>query len=403
MTPPRRRAAAACAALAMIGAAAAADDAALARCLSALQPAAQAAGVARATWTLHTAGLTREPVVLERLAHQPEFRLTIWDYLAGLVDDERIADGRARLAEHAALLAEIERRHGVDPAVVVAIWGVETDFGRSLGRFPLVQALATLSCEGRRQPFFRRELFATLRIVQAGDMPVEQLVGSWAGAFGQTQFMPTTFERLAVDFDGDGRRDLVGNLGDALASTAHFLRRAGWRAGEPWGFEVRLPPGFELRGTGRQQRQPLQHWAQRGLRLADGTPLTAAGLPPATAAGLIAPAGAGGPVFLVLRNFDALFGYNPAESYALAIAHLADRLRGGGPFVQPWPTDDPGLSRAERRELQTLLIARGHDIGAVDGMLGPRSRAAIRVEQQRLSHADDGRAGLRLLDALRER
>jgi lytic murein transglycosylase len=378
-----------------------ADDAAFARCLAALQPAAQAAGIARATWALHTAGLTREPVVLDRLAQQPEFRLAIWDYLAGLIDDERIADGRARIAEHAALLAEIERRHGVDAAVVVAVWGVETDYGRSLGRFPLIQALATLSCEGRRQAFFRGELLAALRIAQAGDVAAEQLVGSWAGAFGHTQFMPTSFERLAVDFDGDGRRDLVGSVADALASTAHFLQRAGWRSGEPWGFEVRLPPGFDLRGTGRRERQSLAHWGQRGLCLADGRALAESGLPPATPAGLIAPAGAGGPAFLVLRNFDALFGYNPAESYALAIAHLADRLRGGGPFVQPWPTDDPGLSRAQRRELQTLLIERGHDIGAVDGMLGPRSRAAIRAEQQRLGHAADGRAGLRLLQALR--
>lgn len=379
------------------------DDAAFERCLAALQPAALAAGVARATWALHTAGLVREPVVLERLAHQPEFRLAIWDYLAGLIDDERIADGRARLDEHRELLAAIERRHGVDAAVVVAIWGVETDYGRNLGRFPLVQALATLSCEGRRQAFFRRELLATLRIAQAGDAPTGAWLGSWAGAFGHTQFMPTTFERLAVDFDGDGRRDLVGNVADALASTAHFLRRAGWRAGEPWGFEVRLPPGFELRGTGRRERQSLAQWGQRGLRLADGTALSEAGLPPATAAGLIVPAGAEGPAFLVLRNFDALFGYNPAESYALAIAHLADRLRGGGPFARPWPTDDPGLSRAQRRELQSLLIARGHDIGAVDGLLGPRSRAAIRAEQQRLGHADDGRAGQRLLQALNER
>jgi len=399
----RRIAAAAAAAWLTASAPAHADDATFTRCLAALQPQAQDAGVTRATWTLHTAGLAREPVVLERLAYQPEFRLAVWDYLAGLIDDERIADGRARLAEHAALLADIERRHGVDAAVVVAIWGVETDYGRILGRFPLVQALATLSCDGRRQAFFRRELFATLRIAQAGDAPAGAWVGSWAGAFGHTQFMPTTFERLAVDFDGDGRRDLVGNVADALASTAHFLQRAGWRAGQPWGFEVRLPPGFDLRGSGRRERQPLSQWHQRGLRLADGSALNQTGLLPATAAGLIAPAGADGPAFLVLRNFDALFGYNPAESYALAIAHLADRLRGGGPFVRRWPTDDPGLSRAERRELQTLLIARGHDIGTADGMLGPRSRAAIRIEQQGLGHPDNGRAGQRLLQALRAR
>jgi len=388
------------AALTTAAAPARADDA-FARCLAKLQPAAQAAGVSASTWREHTAGLAPDPSVLERLDFQPEFRIPIWDYLAGLVDDERVADGRARLAEHGRTLAEVERRFGVDPATVVAVWGVESDFGRSRGRYPIVQSLATLSCAGRRQPFFRGELFATLRIVQGGHLAPDQLIGSWAGAFGQTQFMPSTYERLAVDFDGDGRRDLVASIPDALASTAHFLQRAGWRTGEPWGFEVRLPAGLDLNGEGRRVKRPLSAWTARGVRRADGSPLARDGLGADARAGLLAPAGAAGPAFLVLRNFDAIYSYNAAESYGLAIAHLADRLRGGAPFVAPWPTDDPGLSRAERRELQRLLIARGHDIGEVDGMLGERSRAAIRAEQQRLGQEPTGRAGQKLLAALR--
>jgi lytic murein transglycosylase len=374
---------------------------AFARCLAGLRPAAQAAGVEAATWRTHTAGLQPDRSVLDRLDVQPEFRLPIWDYLAALVDDERVADGRLQLAAHADTLAAVERRFGVDPETVVSVWGVESDYGRSFGSFPLVQSLATLSCDGRRQPFFRGELFATLRIVQAGDVEPRQLVGSWAGAFGHTQFMPSTYERLAVDFDGDGRRDLVTSIPDALASTANFLQRAGWQTGQPWGFEVRLPAGLDLRAEGRRVKRPLSDWVARGLRRIDGGALDAGGLAPSTPAALLAPAGADGPAFLVLRNFDALFSYNAAESYGLAIAHLADRLRGGGGFVQPWPTDDPGLSRAERRELQGLLAARGHDIGPIDGLLGEKSRAAIRAEQLRLGHEATGRAGQRLLEALR--
>jgi lytic murein transglycosylase len=399
--PGAGRATAAVALFALSLPAAAQADASFARCLAGLQGAAQAAGVTAATWREHTAALAPDRSVLERLDFQPEFRTPIWDYMAALVDAERVADGVERLAAHRDTLAAVERRFGVDAATVVAVWGVESDYGRSFGRYPLVQALATLSCEGRRQDYFRGELFATLRIVQGGHVEPAQLVGSWAGAFGHTQFMPSTYERLAIDFDGDGRRDLVASVPDALASTAHFLQKAGWRAGEPWGFEVRLPAGFDTRGEGRRTKRPLSEWAARGLRRADGSPLGGTGLAMSSPAGLLAPAGAAGPAFLVLRNFDALYSYNAAESYGLAIAHLSDRLRGGGAFVVAWPTDDPGLSRAERRELQALLIARGHDIGAVDGMLGERSRAAIRAEQQRLGREANGRAGQRLLVDLR--
>ncbi len=367
------------------------------RCLADLQPAALAAGVRGETFERHTQGLSADLTVIDKLNFQPEFRTPIWDYLAGLVDEERVEQGRALLVQHAAVLAQVQEHYRVDPATVVAVWGVESNFGQTFGKYPLVQALGTLSCLGRRQAYFRGELFATLRILQAGHITPERLVGSWAGAFGHTQFMPSTFERLAVDFDGDGRRDLMDSVPDALGSTANFLAKAGWQDGRVWGWEVRLPAGFSVAGQGRKVRQPLSAWAAAGLRLADGNPLPAGTEP----AGLMTPAGANGPAFLVTRNFDALYSYNAAESYGLAIAHLSDRLRGGGPFSTPWPTDDAGLSRAERREVQTLLTARGHDIGEIDGMLGDRSKTAIRIEQTRLGHEVNARAGQRLLKALR--
>ncbi|AOF83973.1 lytic murein transglycosylase family protein [Hydrogenophaga sp. RAC07] len=365
-------------------------------CLNTLRAPARAAGVRDETFALHTQNLAPDMSVIDKLNFQPEFRTAIWDYLAGLVDEERVAEGRALMARHAETLARVSDNYGVDPATVVAVWGVESNFGQTFGKSPLVQSLGTLSCFGRRQAYFRTEFYATLRILQAGHIVPERLVGSWAGAFGHTQFMPSTFERLAVDFDGDGKADLMDSTSDALASTANFLAKAGWQSGQPWGFEVKLPEGFSTAGEGRRTKRGMAEWASRGLKRVDGSTLPATG-----SAGLMTPAGAQGPAFLVLRNFDAIYSYNAAESYGLAIAHLADRLRGGGPFTTPWPTDDPGLSRAERREVQTLLIARGHDIGAVDGMLGDKSRVAIRAEQERLGQEASGRAGQKLLKALR--
>ncbi|MDP3521462.1 MAG: lytic murein transglycosylase [Hydrogenophaga sp.] len=365
-------------------------------CLSELRAPARAAGVSEASFARHTQGLAPDMSVIEKLDNQPEFRTPIWDYMAGLVDDERVEQGRALLAQHRDTLAQVEARYGVDPATVVAVWGVESNFGQSFGSYPLVQALGTLSCFGRRQSYFRGEFFATLRILQAGHIAPERLVGSWAGAFGHTQFMPSTFERLAVDFDGDGKRDLMDSTADALASTANFLQKAGWQTGQTWGFEVKLPAGFSTSGEGRRSKRPMGEWAAKGLKRVDGSPLPTQG-----SAGLMALAGPSGPAFLVTRNFDAVYSYNAAESYGLAIAHLSDRLRGGAPFATPWPTDDPGLSRAERREIQSLLLLRGHDIGTVDGMLGDKSRAAIRAEQSRLGVEATGRAGQKLLKALR--
>jgi lytic murein transglycosylase len=369
----------------------------LSACMAELRPAARTGKVSDATWARHTAGLQADFSVIEKLNFQPEFRTAIWDYMSALVDEERVADGAARLAQHRQALERAEDRFGVDPATVVAVWGVESNFGQTFGQYPLVQALGTLSCHGRRQSYFRGEFFAALRILQAGHIASERFVGSWAGAFGHTQFMPSTFERLAVDFDGDGRADLMDSSVDALGSTANFLARAGWQSGLPWGIEVKLPAGLSLAGEGRRSKRPVSEWTARGVRRLDGSALPAS----LGNVGLLTLAGANGPAFLVTRNFDALYSYNAAESYGLAIAHLSDRLRGGGPFATSWPTDDAGLSRAERRELQGLLTLRGHDIGPIDGMLGDKSREAIRAEQKRLGMEVNGRGGQKILKTLR--
>lgn len=374
-----------------------ANDAAYDRCMAELRT--SAAGVSGAAFDRYTAGVRPDMSILELLDRQPEFSTPIWDYLAALVDERRVRNGQAMLREHAEVLTQVSQQYGVDAATVVAVWGVESDYGRNVGQRPLVQSLATLSCFGRRQSFFRGELFATLALLQSGDLKADGLTGSWAGAFGHTQFMPSTYQRIAVDGDGDGRRDLVGSIPDALASTANYLKRAGWRSGEPWGYEVRVPAGFDTSLAGRKNKHAVADWSARGLRRIDGTPLPATTAP----AALLLPAGKNGPALLVFKNFDAIYSYNAAESYALAIAHLADRLRGDGPWVAAWPTNDPGLGRDERQELQTLLLARGHDIGEADGLIGTLTRQAIAAEQKRLGlDPVDGRAGRKILDALRQ-
>ena len=371
-------------------------------CLARLRPQATAKAVSGEVFDSSTATLQPDMAVVGFLDAQPEFVTPIWDYLAGLVDDERVADGRDMLDRWHEVLERVESTYGVDPQTVVAVWGVESNFGRNFGKRPLLQSLATLSCYGRRQDYFRSEFFTVLKIIQDGDVAPEKLNGSWAGAFGHTQFMPSTFMRTAVDFDGDGRRDLVDSIPDALASTAHFLHRAGWKPGLPWGVEVKLPAGFDTAGTGRRNRLAASAWAARGVTRVDGKPLAGERITADTPTALLLPSGAAGPAFAITGNFNAIYSYNAAESYALAIAHLSDRLRGGGAFATPWPTDDPGLSRAERRELQRLLITRGHDIGEADGMIGARTRDALKSALKETGIVFDGRAGRKALEALRK-
>ncbi|WP_428999514.1 lytic murein transglycosylase [Stenotrophomonas nitritireducens] len=371
-------------------------------CGASLKAAAVAQGINGERVDQVFSSITPDLSVLPLLDAQPEFTTSIWDYLASLVDSRRIADGRALLSQHRALLDQVSAQYGVDPATIVAVWGVESDYGRVFGKRPLLQSLATLSCNGRRQPFFKGELLALLKLIDKGDLNPDGLTGSWAGAFGHTQFMPSTYARIAVDGDGDGRRDLVASIPDALASTANYLKQSGWRSGQPWGVEVRIPANFNTALAGRTKRKPLADWRALGITLADGNPLQVPAIADDGNAALLLPAGATGPALLVFRNYDAIYSYNAAESYALAIATLADRLRGGTGLSAAWPTNDPGIGRDERRELQTLLLARGHDIGSADGMVGNATRRAIQVEQQRLGWKDaDGRAGTRILQALR--
>ena len=370
-------------------------------CLANLRSQAIAKGVSGSSYDRYTQNLSPDYSVIERLNYQPEFSTPIWDYLSGLVDDERVQAGQQKLAQHRDVLNRVAAAYGVPAETVVAVWGVESNFGAISGSYPLLQALGTLSCEGRRQSYFRGEFFTTMRLLQRGDVTESQLKGSWAGAFGHTQFMPSTYDELAVDFDGDGRRDLVSSIPDALASTANFLKRRGWQTGQPWGFEVKVPTGMSFSGEGRRNKKSLSSWVNRGLTRADGSALIQGNLSGSSQAGLMAPAGANGPVFLVFRNFDAIYSYNAAESYALAIAHLSDRLMGQSAFRTAWPTDDAGTSRAERREIQRFLLSRGYDIGEVDGLIGDKTRQAIRQEQTRLGLAATGRAGQQILRAFR--
>jgi lytic murein transglycosylase len=367
-------------------------------CLDGLRSQAAAKGVSGATYDAVTRGVRPDMEVLELMNNQPEFKTPIWDYLGFLVDEERVEDGRAAMRRHAQALAQAEARFGVDRHIIAAVWGVESNFGKDIGRRPLVQSLATLSCvPNRRQGYFRGEFFATLKIIDDGHVRADRLTGSWAGAFGHTQFMPSTFLRLAVDLDGDGRRDVVDSVPDALGSTANFLKKAGWNNALPWGYEVRLSPGY-AGASGRKDKRPISAWAAAGITRIDGRALSGD-----YAAGLLLPAGASGPAFLVTKNFDALYSYNAAESYGLAIAVLSDRLRGASGIRTPWPTDDPPLSRAERRELQRLLAARGYDVGEPDGRIGEKSRSAIKAVEQQVGMRPTGRAGGKVLAALRGR
>ncbi|OFD23567.1 lytic transglycosylase, partial [Acinetobacter baumannii] len=255
-------------------------------CLANLRSQAIAAGVSGSTYDRYTQNLTPDYTVIDKLNYQPEFSTPIWDYLSGLVDEERVALGKQKLAQHRDVLNRASQVYGVPAETIVAVWGVESNFGDISGKYPLLQALGTLSCEGRRQSYFRTEFFATMRILQRGDLTEDQLKGSWAGAFGHTQFMPSTYERLAVDFDGDGRRDLVSSTADALASTANFLNKAGWQTGMPWGFEVQIPAGMSIDGEGRRSKKPLSNWSARGVTRIDGSPLIQGPLSGSTPAGL---------------------------------------------------------------------------------------------------------------------
>jgi lytic murein transglycosylase len=368
-------------------------------CLEGYWPLAARRGVPRAAFDTHTKGLTPDLRIMDLMDSQPEFTKSIWDYLDILVHDARIESGRAMLAKHRAVFDKVEKAYGVDRYIIAAIWGVESNYGTQVGERSVLRSTATLACVGRRQNYFRDEFLAALEILARGDVRPHHLKGSWAGAFGGTQFMPTSFKRYAVDFDGDGRRDVVDSAADLIASTANNLKKDGWVSGQTWGYEVELPRGFDFMHADRSRVLSLRDWERAGVRRVGGKPFPR----PADRAYVLMPAGAQGPAFAMLRNFRVIMKYNPSEAYALAIGHLADRLRGGGPFAQPWPRHERVLTREERLELQQHLARNGFNIGEPDGRLGPRTRTALRAFQKSVGAVPDGFASASILDRLRRR
>ena len=368
-------------------------------CLAGLWPLAERRGVSRALFEANVAGLTPDLRIMDLLDAQPEFTKSFWDYLDILVNEDRIQNGRAILAQHRATFDAVEKAYGVDRHFIAAIWGVESNYGTQIGERSVIRSTATLACIGRRQDYFREEFLSALEILARGDVKADHLKGSWAGAFGPTQFMPTSFKRYAVDFDGDGRRDVVDSVPDVIASTANNLKKDGWVTGQTWGYEVVVPKGFNFMLADRSRVMSVQEWERAGIRRAGGKAFPRVD----DRAYLLVPAGAQGPGFLMLQNFRVIMKYNPAEAYALAIGHLADRLRGGEPFVQAWPRQERVLTRAERYELQQHLAARGYDVGEPDGRLGGKTRNALRQFQSSVGHVPDGFASAAILERLRSR
>jgi membrane-bound lytic murein transglycosylase B len=366
-------------------------------CLEAMWPQAQRRRVSRALFDAQTADLTPDLRIMDLLDAQPEFTKSVWDYLDILVNEDRIQNGRAILSRYRNVFDAVEKAYGVDRYVITAIWGVESNYGTQIGDRSVIRSTATLACIGRRRDFFREEFLSALEILARGDVRANHLKGSWAGAFGPTQFMPTSFKRYAVDFDRDGRRDVVDSVPDVIASTANNLKLDGWVSGQTWGYEVVLPEGFNFLLADRSRMLTMREWERAGIRRAGGKPFPRAD----DRAFLLIPAGAQGPAFLMLQNFRVIMKYNPAEAYALAIGHLADRLRDGGPFVQAWPRHERVLTRAERYELQEHLARRGFDVGEPDGRLGGKTRNALRQFQATVGHVPDGFASGSILERLR--
>lgn len=353
-----------------------------------------AAGISAATFDQAFAGVQPDPAVIEADRSQPEFTRPVWQYLEGAISPQRVRSGRRLLSEHATTLDQIEARYGVDRETLVAVWGLESSFGQIMGDKSVIRSLATLAHEGRRPAFAKSQLIAALEILQHGDVEPQRMRGSWAGAMGQTQFIPTTYNTHAVAFDGDGKRDIWNSSADALASAAHYLQASGWKQGKAWGFEVELPEGFDYALADTEIRKPLAEWRRLGLRNLPGDQEEAS-------ASLLLPAGHRGPAFLIMDNFRAILRYNNSSAYALAIGLLAENFQGKGEVAGSWPRGEQPLSRSERLELQERLVAQGFDPGTPDGIIGANTRKAIRGFQQRLGWPADGHPTQELLGRLR--
>ena len=376
---------------------ASADAAGFPNWIAGLRGRARAAGISDRTFSAAFADVRYLPDSIERDRNQAEFVRPLADYMSTAVSDTRVANGRDMVTRYANLLAQIEARFDVEPQVVVAVWGMESNYGQRRGDTPLISTLATLAYDGRRGQFFESQLIAALKILQNGDVAPRNMTGSWAGAMGHTQFIPTSYEAYAVDFTGDGRRDIwADDPSDALASTAAYFRRFGWRNGQPWGVEVRLPASFDFSQTGRTVTRNPDEWARLGVLGVDGR-----AVPNYGSATLATPTGAGGPAFLLFSNYDVVGRYNNAEAYIIGVGHLSDRIRGAGPFQSAFPADERRLRRAERRELQQRLTNAGFSTQGVDGRIGPNTRNAIRAYQRTVGLPPDGHPSLALLQRLR--
>ncbi|WP_437882727.1 lytic murein transglycosylase [Pseudomonas sp. LRF_L74] len=353
------------------------------------------AGVQATRFDQAFAGIQPDAAVIDADRSQPEFTRPVWEYLDGALSAIRVRKGQALLISNKATLDAIEQRYGVDRQALVAVWGMESSFGQFIGDKSVIRSLATLAYEGRRPQFAEDQLIAALLIIQHGDIQPQRMLGSWAGAMGQTQFIPTTYNSHAVDFDGDGRRDIWNSSADALASTAHYLQASGWQRGQPWGYEVALPSGFDYAQADPEIRKPLHEWTELGVKV-----------PPVAVrsddrASLLLPAGHRGPAFLVFGNFRAILKYNNSSSYALAVGLLSQRFDGKGQILGAWPRDDKPLSRSERIEMQDHLLRLGYAPGASDSIIGANTRKAIRAFQQHQGWPADGYPTHELLARLR--
>jgi len=385
--------------LLILGSAPAAADTDLAnrfpQCIERLQSQAIEAGVSSQTAGEVLASAEYLERVIELDRRQPEFTTTFADYLNRRVNEQRVSQGRQLLREHEALLDRVTRETGVPAPYLVAFWGLETNFGAYFGKMPVPSSLATLACDERRSKFFTEQLIAALQIIDEGAIPAEQMEGSWAGAMGHVQFMPTVFLRHAVDGDGDGKRDLWNSLPDAMMSAGHFLQDLGWDGDYRWGREVLLPDNFDY-GLADGRKLPLQEW--RGLGVTDAFGNKLADEP--IKASLVVPSGHQGPAFLAYRNFNVIMGWNRSEFYAIAVGHLADRIAGAGKLQNPPPEDMPALSRDNILALQQALNDKGFDTGEPDGIMGPNTRSAIRSYQSQKGLIADGYPGDQVLEAL---
>jgi len=347
-------------------------------------------------------GLLPDPKIIENDSYQSEFVKPIWKYLESAISEKRLSTAKKMLQEHHELLTQIEQRYGVQREYLVAIWGIESNFGSNYGDKSIIRSLATLAYQGRRQDFGKKQLLAALRIIDKGDVAPSQMIGSWAGAMGQTQFIPTTYEAYAVDFDGDGKRNLINSIPDALASTANYLAKSGWKSGESWGQEVKLPEDFAWSLADMQTWLGLGCWQHTGITQRDTNPLAhifAKNTDKLSA--ILLPAGHTGPAFLVNKNFKVIKRYNNANSYALAVSYLSNQMMDRAGIIAKWPTDDVMLTRTERTELQQILTDSGFDTKGVDGRVGPNTRKALRAWQQTVNVVPDGYINKKLFEYLK--